>query len=879
MADWRPTDIPIPLGGLSVRRAFTDSRPQFSPDCLNVWNLHPTSGRDVLSTRWGQLKYNANRLSGANAVQDLVGVTKHDNRVSYSVKATPAVAWQKALPSARDGVACCTDRQGNVFVVAATAASGATINFIAKFNAAGTLLWTYPVPFLQDGHVLKSIGLDDDENVYVCVAGAGTTGTAMKYEQLDDDENGGGLRQLWSIDSPNDGLIVDFAVERGFFYLVENTATKSVLHRYDFADTTAPELVWSADVCLIASNEVAIAVDIGPDGAAVVAICHTADPPTNQGKLKKYGPQPPAAGSPATPLWTVTADGVGQAVIVDDNGYVYSQGVGTGGSPKHVSCYLDNGTSATLQWETGSVQTNFKGATSLAVDAQRNVYQAIYNVGSNSMLVTFNSAGVKQITYTGISAEGLGVCIDPNYADGGSKLEGLYLTTSPVATSNYAVHRLNLLDVTTSDGSPRETFVVGVCDGDVVRFAASGGVATPTNGTNALSTTARWVSSAFMFNRVLFTDGASYKSLDLLTDTVSAWAATSGGQIPPRARVVRAWNGAAVLARFEDNPHEYAISRLGDVDNWDFYPRVQTRVQAVLGSTSNAGPCPDIITCPFALADDLFVFGCDKSIFRLTGHPAAGGVFDLVTDEVGIAFDSVPCKDDRGAVYFFGSRGGVFRWTPGALPQRIDGEIASLMDAVDIGATRIRLAWLDAAEALLVILTPYAGGASTHYVWRRGNKSWWPWTFPDALNPTAVCIVDGDSPNDRVLLLGGADGYARYLAAAATSDDATNFDSRLVIGPVIGGRGREFELDFLDVVLSTGSQTVTLDLYGEESPEWSAGYTAVASFSASAGRNDRMSFGARGYAAFLRLRRSGSAPWGLESIGAQVRSAGEVTNR
>jgi hypothetical protein len=405
------------------------------------------------------------------------------------------------------------------------------------------------------------------------------------------------------------------------------------------------------------------------------------------------------------------------------------------------------------------------------------------------------------------------------------------------------------------------------------------------------------VAGATAFNRVLFTDGLIYRTYDVLeaaATPITEWVATKG-RIPPRGRLLCIWNGAAVLAGFENEPHNWAKSAGDDLDDWDFFPPVQTVTQAIVGNNSDAGQCPDIITTLIPWSDDLLIMGGDHSIHRLTGDPAAGGVIDRVTDITGMAWGTAWCKDPQGRIWFIGAQGGFFVMHPAAVPEEITVEALSrrFQDLnIGLGSTgnKIQLVWNDQDKGVHVFITPFTNTTqTTHYFWDALNRAWWPdkFAYSDAgafkHNPLAVWIADGDAPGDRVILKGDQDGYVRKWDAAAKGDDGTAIDSYVFIGPIqAGGRDREFKMNNIRCVLAADVEDATLNAYGVESADFNlvtAGSPDVTA-TVSAGRNNGIFDRVRGNAVYFRIRNATLARrWALESLSGRIMAGGRARNR
>lgn len=75
---------------------------------------------------------------------------------------------------------------------------------------------------------------------------------------------------------------------------------------------------------------------------------------------------------------------------------------------------------------------------------------------------------------------------------------------------------------------------------------------------------------------------------------------------------------------------------------------------------------------------------------------------------------------------------------------------------------------------------------STHWFYDTRTNGWFKNEFSvNTYNPVAICGLDGDDPNDRVLLIGSDDGFIRYIDTSTATDDGTVFDSYVTLGPIM----------------------------------------------------------------------------------------------
>jgi len=325
----QPLVIPQPLNGLD-ENWYGDAQPEgTTPSCLNVLPINPSNRRKQITSRAGFQKYLASRISGGNPVMDLASVVKYDDRTTYTVRTSgPSLVTSTALPGKRTALCMAIDpRSGDKYVGCTEAGGAGGINYLAKINAGGTVLWAIPIQLDNNTKLVKSVELDGYGGIYVCIVGSGVVTQIYKYVEI---ANAGIIEMAWSIDSPNAGAFVAIAVKNGTLYAVENTSTVCYLHQYQDIDTANPTLVWSSNIENDSTTNtiVPISVDTSIDGGAIVALCDTANPPAKNGILRKFGPNKPVTGTPDTPVWSYTGTGVGQAIICADDGSIYSQGFG-----------------------------------------------------------------------------------------------------------------------------------------------------------------------------------------------------------------------------------------------------------------------------------------------------------------------------------------------------------------------------------------------------------------------------------------------------------------------------------------------------------------------------------------------------------------------
>lgn len=434
-----------------------------------------------------------------------------------------------------------------------------------------------------------------------------------------------------------------------------------------------------------------------------------------------------------------------------------------------------------------------------------------------------------------------------------------------------------------------------VANGDLKKFTSAGYAAITSGGGSLLSTSAKVVFSTRAADEVngkryiLYVDGGTPKKYDIDADTAGAWT-LDAGTLPSNPRLICTWMGRVVLAGTTADPHNYFMSRTSAPLNFDYAPATATEIDATAGNqdSNKAGLCPDIINTLVPYWGDLLVFGCDHSIWCLKGNPLAGGRIDLITNITGMAWGRPWTIDPYGFLYFFGSRGGVYKMDQCLHPIRISQPIEERLADIDLSAHNIRLEWDDRLQGVWVFITPHARAtASTHffYDWRHSSgeqHSWWPVKFKDSdHNPLAVHVYDGDDPDDRVLLLGTHSDLGRinYIDYDADDDAGELIDSYVLLGP-IQRDNLAFMVKEIQAVLASGSSGVTLSVQVGESSEAAKDAAAAVKTDLFAGRSRSQPIRRQGHACYIKLANGAlDERWALESLLVKVQELGLTAQR
>jgi len=343
-----------------------------------------------------------------------------------------------------------------------------------------------------------------------------------------------------------------------------------------------------------------------------------------------------------------------------------------------------------------------------------------------------------------------------------------------------------------------------------------------------------------------------------------------------RCSLIAVWGGRIVLSGLDTDPNNIFMSAVGDPFDWDYSPSTQTVQQAVAGNvTAGYGKNADIVTALIPYTDDVMLIGGTHSIRKFLVNPAEGGINVNVTDVTGIAYGSAWCQSPEGIIYFFGSRGGVYRMDPeNGIPGRLTAlTIDERLADINLNDNHVTLEWDDRAIAVRVYVSPADGSKGTHYVWDVRNEAWWPFTYTNsAHNPIAVRLLQGNTTEDRRILEYGQDGYVREVDVDVDSDDSNPIESFIYLGPFNG-----MMLVELYATMSESSGSVTWAICSASSMERALDIAPRITGRIKGGRNACQ--WPRGFIEYGYLRLSSSGPWAMEQLTIGVEQATETMHK
>lgn len=448
-----------------------------------------------------------------------------------------------------------------------------------------------------------------------------------------------------------------------------------------------------------------------------------------------------------------------------------------------------------------------------------------------------------------------------------------------------SLHKYRIAEATFSaTGLSRTRTLIGVANG-IVNVQGTLGWETFDDPIDPkLSTDSPYYWYVELNGKVYIGDGISEVVYNAKKGTLAKFEVEGAGEVPQKARLACAYRERLVLAAGS----KWYMSRSGDAHNWEYFPAVQTQNDAVFDSTVErfAG---DAIQALIPGQDDYLYFGCASSILLLRGDPLAGGQIDLVTDTVGMAFGNSWARDPNGVIYFFGSRGGVYRMAPGGLPSSIsdatggqDVTIQGDLESIDLNDYRMELEWDFEHDELVVTQIPYSVTDLTinrSWRWSKKLNAWWP----DRVGSTGHIVfsswsADGDLASERTLIFGGQDGYARKTSDTAKNDDSVAIDAFVTIGPIQSGGDSDVALNRIRAVLAREKGGCTFEVFSADTPDALDQYPydkMIFSGTFEPGMNPRLPVRVRGAYLWIRLRnKKVNEGFAVESLAAELMARG-----
>lgn len=475
-----------------------------------------------------------------------------------------------------------------------------------------------------------------------------------------------------------------------------------------------------------------------------------------------------------------------------------------------------------------------------AIDKFDNVYLPISDSsGAANYLVAFqrlgsgpaanNATAILSLSDPVDQPKAYSVAVDPEYPDYPSSFTDMRAERITVAakkrtvSNTSAVYDLRLVDAVALNVAPRASVQWAVCNGGLYTFSAGG--APSLVEASFLASGARFVDACTIFGRVFAVDGVITREYNPKTNVVSYLRARSAGRIPPRPRLITAWRKRLVLAGFADNPHSFAMSAYDDPYGWDFDPQGDSPVTiaAIRSTLSTMGEFPDQVQGLAPKRDDLLVILGARSVYVARGDPGQGGELDQVHRGIGAAFGRAWCWLPNDTFFWMTNQAELYSLSSvGSLSPVSRSIQRRLQNAIDFSSFRVELHYSPAERCIYVLQVPNGAGntLATHFKYSLDTELFTELSYgATGVQPTSAALVDGDTAGARRFLLGGRDGWVRYVDPTAKDDDGTRIASSMIVPLSVGASGVEAMLKRLEVILARDQGGARVELLSSTHPD------------------------------------------------------------
>ena len=889
-------DVPMPWAGLDEQSGFARLKPNVTASALNVWPNDATTGRERISRRMGMKRAISSQfgvgsfqnISVAQVAVDEISGTGDAISVAgasgaskarvygYAAGATDYTTGSNMVSSQTMG---CTDEDNNFYVAAVAA------NQIQVLKVATTYVesWNVTIVGPSSANLVGIACVGGIVYVYVMPA-SGSAGALHGIYRLNASTGDKKESGPWLTSSGNNLVTVTglskayqhICVTHGLLGVVGSDGTNLVLQQINL--TTGVSARTTAIQSPLAHYPVKLVADAGGNFYVLTEAAGSA-----ANKVYKID----EAGVIAT-NFPITFTGTIKDICYDPISYCIAV----------VGNAINGGTDSFQLWDatTGTKTAGGKPSEDVATPTATWAAVAADGIGT---LVGSTTVGTFRLRQSSDATHyDLIRVVAPTAATPNPEPIWKLKTALTVTTDTLWVVASGLLVVPQESPmqSSRITRSVGVVAGSLYSFDLVANTKTLLSSTFA-SAAAPVVFSALALSpsttldqptanigrSYYFVDGTSYRTWNISTNQVGTFTATKGSlpQDPNgnKCTLIEFWRGRLLMAGLLSDPHEIFACRQDDVGDWNYTPSVYDPRQAWACSQEKCGRCPDRVMGIIPYTKDTFIALCNNSIHMMSGDPSAGGRWDMISDVTGGAWGRAWCKDPSGVIYFFGSRGAIWRMVPGQPPGRVSENIDTtrLFD-LDLNDLIINMAWDERFRGIRVFISPRTDptDTTTHFWWesksdqyQMPNGSWWPFSFANANhNAVAVCVADGDNPSERTLLLGTRDGYLMTFDKDAKGDAGTAVNSYLKFGPIHNGGNRAVISD-MQLYLSEDSGPANGSIFAGASIESAFLSTTaqVDDLEYTAGRSKSAGIRVGGHAQYIEIGYDALAtPWAIEEL-------------
>jgi hypothetical protein len=372
-------------------------------------------------------------------------------------------------------------------------------------------------------------------------------------------------------------------------------------------------------------------------------------------------------------------------------------------------------------------------------------------------------------------------------------------------------------------------------DGDMYMETADGAMAAVTVTGGAEPDSSALLQAATHLGKLYIVNSTKALVFDAGTETLDVWTDLVGVLDLDGMKIICEWNGRIVVS---DGTSVYYMSRQGVPTDFDFGAVESDTGRAVAGTSSDTDQLGQPITAFAPMSRDYLAMGCASSLWMMAGDPAAGGSFVNLSRSVGIIGPSAWCVTPEGILVFLSSLG-VYVASPGSTPMAISkAPLPRELFNVNPADCVVQMAYDAYDEGVYIFLTPVDGGTITSWFIDWESRSFWPSTYYEAHQPTAIFSHDKFVGSGSRVMMGGSDGYIRRHSSSAGNDDGETVNSYVYYGPIrLGGLMNEGTIDILQAVLGESSNPVGWQIRVGDTGETSLDREVFASGEWGAGRN------------------------------------------
>ena len=366
------------------------------------------------------------------------------------------------------------------------------------------------------------------------------------------------------------------------------------------------------------------------------------------------------------------------------------------------------------------------------------------------------------------------------------------------------------------------------------------------------------------------------KIYDYATNALTLWTATTDlGQVPTGADQIYRYRARMLMG---GQGRLWYMSRQYDPLDWDYGAADTDYSRAVAGQNAEAGDIGQPITAISPHNDDYVIFGSANQVYILRGDPTFDGAsLGPLSKAIGIVGTDAWTETDNGELVFLASSG-VYGIAPGGTgrPQLLSTAIPRALNNLTHELYQVSLEY-DSKDEGIHIFVWQSGVLHTHYWMDWRTKGFFPVAIPSDLVPYSTYSIGSAVQNTSTVLLGCSDGYVRRISEFEQTDDGTEIESHVEIGPIMLGDGktREGFLVMLMAMLDVNSGSVDWSVRTGVSNQAAilAGTLTSGTWDETTGMQATNWPKAKGFAAILRLDNSGTAPWAMEQVSARIQLA------